>query len=97
MEQQISSDLAQFVDSLEHFLNPPILNSGPIGYRRWQTHPINQLRLEQGFYNNLVKELKDYFKNNITTSFHSEVFFFCSPAQFNFSVTSSQTRSQMLL
>lgn len=30
--------------------------------RRWQTHPINQLREEKGFYDNLVVELKQYRK-----------------------------------
>lgn len=63
-EQQISSNLAQFVNNLEIFLNPPMSNCGRIGYRRWQTHPINQSRFEQGFYNNLVMELKDYRKLN---------------------------------
>lgn len=56
-EHSLVVDLTNFLDGL--------VNSVIATGRRWQTHPINISRKDQGFYDNLITELKEYCKNKL--------------------------------
>lgn len=64
-EHSIVIDISNFLDELNpNVADPP---GHPGNGRRWQTHPIYTSRKDQGFYDNLVKELKETVRLKIKT------------------------------
>lgn len=74
-EHALVVDLSNFLDSLNEVVTDPVEDPVVRG-RRWQTHPINISRKDQGFYDNLITELKEYRKYKKLLFNYVLVFFF---------------------
>lgn len=72
-EHSLVVDLSNFLDGLNEVVTDRVVSG-----RRWQTHPINISRKEQGFYDNLITELKEYRKyKKLIFKYALVLIFFC--------------------